>query len=401
METIVEQKKDEIKESMLDFLGRQGALKMLTEALDEEVTAFLERRRYERAKQAAKGYRNGKRERQVTVMGAGLQLAVPRVSGVDYRSTILSPYQRRSEGVDELFRRLYLEGLSSRDFEPALKSLIGDGTTLSASSIQRLAQKFQRDFEEFGRRDLTKSRYLYIWADGVYLKAGLESEKAAILVLVGVNEQGRKELVSVMEGYRESSESWREIWRGVKERGMEPPVLVIGDGIAGLWKAVAEVYPTAKGQRCWKHKMANIVDKVPRIKQEEVMERLRVAYQTDTREKAEQHLAVLAEDLDPRYPKAAQCVRQDQEALLRYFDYPPAHWIHLKTTNPIESIFAGVRLRTYVLRRFQKAHAGAAFLYKIIQRLSVNWNPINKPETVKRLWLEQLKNAGLAEVAAA
>jgi len=401
METIVEQKKDEKKESMLDFLGRQGALKMLTEALDEEVTAFLERRRYERAKQAAKGYRNGKRERQVTVMGAGLQLAVPRVSGVDYRSTILSPYQRRSEGVDELFRRLYLEGLSSRDFEPALKSLIGDGTTLSASSIQRLAQKFQRDFEEFGRRDLTKSRYLYIWADGVYLKAGLESEKAAILVLVGVNEQGRKELVSVMEGYRESSESWREIWRGVKERGMEPPVLVIGDGIAGLWKAVAEVYPTAKGQRCWKHKMANIVDKVPRIKQEEVMERLRVAYQTDTREKAEQHLAVLAEDLDPRYPKAAQCVRQDQEALLRYFDYPPAHWIHLKTTNPIESIFAGVRLRTYVLRRFQKAHAGAAFLYKIIQRLSVNWNPINKPETVKRLWLEQLKNAGLAEVAAA
>jgi transposase-like protein len=388
METILEQKGRRKKESMLDFLARQGALKMLTEALDLEVTTFLERKRYERAKAEGKGYRNGQRERQVAVLGSNLTVPVQRVAGVEYRSSILAPYQRRSDGVDELFRRLYLEGLSSRDFEPALKSLIGDGTTLSASSIQRLAVKFQRDFEAFGRRDLSKSRYAYVWADGVYLKAGLESEKAAILVLVGVNEDGKKELISVMEGYRESYESWREIWRGVKARKMAAPLLVIGDGIAGLWKAVAEVYPTAKDQRCWKHKMANILDKVPRQKQEEILERLRVAYQTDTRDKAEQHLAVLAEDLDPRYPKAAQCVRQDQEALLRYFDYPAAHWTHLKTTNPIESIFAGVRLRTYVLRRFQKAHTGAAFVYKIIERLSLNWRKIERHEVVKRLWAE-------------
>ena len=304
--------------------------------------------------------------------------------------------------MEEFLPWLYLKGISTGDMTETLKALVGpQASGLSATTIVRLKEQWQGEWQAWAKRSLADKGYVYLWADGVYLKAGLESEKAAILVLIGVNEQGRKELVSVMEGYRESAESWREIWRGVKERGMESPVLVIGDGIAGLWKAVAEVYPTAKSQRCWKHKMANIVDKVPRMKQEEVMERLRVAYQTDTREKAEQHLAVLAEDLDPRYPKAAQCVRQDQEALLRYFDYPPAHWVHLKTTNPIESIFAGVRLRTYVLRRFQKAHAGAAFLYKIIQRLSVNWNPINKPETVKRLWLEQMKNAGLAEVAAA
>lgn len=391
METILEQKRDEKKESMLDFLARQGALKMLTEALDIEVTAYLERRRYERAKVEAKGYRNGRRTRQVTVLGAGLEIPVPRVSGVEYHSSILAPYQRRSPGVDELFRRLYMEGLSSRDFEPALRSLLGEGTTLSASSIQRLAVKFQRDFEAFGRRNLSKKRYAYIWADGVYLKAGLESEKAAILVLVGVNDHGRKELIAVMEGYRESQASWKEIWRGVKERGMTAPLLVIGDGIAGLWKALSEVYPTAKDQRCWKHKMVNILDKVPSLKQEEVLDRLRAAYETDTRAKAEQHLAVLAEDLENRYPKAAQCIRQDQEALLRYFDYPAAHWIHLKTTNPIESIFASVRLRTYVMRRFQKAHTAAAFVCTIIQRLSYGWRPILRPELIQRLWAEQGK----------
>jgi len=399
METILEQKKGEKKESMLDVLARQGALKMLTEALEMEVTDFLERRRYERAKAQAKGYRNGKRERQVTVLGGTLSVPVQRVSGVEYQSSILSPYQRRSPGVDELFRRLYMEGLTSQDFEPALRSLLGEGTTLSASSIQRLAVKFQRDFEAFGRRDLSKKRYAYVWADGVYLKAGLESEKAAILVLVGVNDHGIKELIGVMEGYRESYESWREIWRGVKERGLVAPLVVVGDGIAGLWKAVADIYPTTKAQRCWKHKMVNILDKVPQPKQEEVLARLRVAYQTDTREKAEQHLAVLAEDLDARYPRAAQCVRQDQEALLRYFDYPAAHWIHLKTTNPIESIFASVRLRTYVLRRFQKAHSGAAFVYKIIERLSLKWRPVHRPELVKRLWAEQGKKVRLAIAA--
>jgi putative transposase len=392
MGTIVEQKRDEKKESMLDLLARQGALKMLTEALDMEVTAFLERQRYERAKREAKGYRNGRRLRQVTVLGGGLSVPVQRVSGaVDYHSNILAPYQRRSPGVDELFRRLYLEGLSSRDFEPALRALLGDEATLSAASIQRLAVKFQRDFETFGRRNLSKKRYAYVWADGVYLKAGLESEKAAILVLVGVNDYGKKELIAVMEGYRESQESWKEIWRGVKERGMAAPLLVIGDGIAGLWKAVAEVYPSAKDQRCWKHKMVNILDKVPVLKQDEVLDRLRAAYQTDTRAKAEQHLTVLAEDLENRYPKAAQCIRQDQDALLRYFDYPAAHWIHLKTTNPIESIFASVRLRTYVMRRFQKAHAAAAFVCTIIQRLSYGWRPILRPELIQRLWAEQGK----------
>lgn len=401
METIVGEKRDEKKAgSMLDYLARQGARKMLMEALDAEVTEVLERQRYERGKREAQGYRNGRRERQITVLGGAMTVPVQRVDGIEYRSSILAPYQRRSAGVDELFRRLYMEGLSSRDFEPALRSLIGEGATLSASSIQRLAVKFQRDFEAFGRRDLSKKRYAYVWADGVYLKAGLESEKAAILVLVGVNELGRKELISVMEGYRESYESWREIWRGVKERGMASPLVVIGDGIAGLWKALSEVYPRAKDQRCWKHKMVNILDKVPVLKQEEVLDRLRAAYQTDTRAKAEQHLAVLAEDLQGRYPKAAQCVREDQEALLRYFDYPAAHWIHLKTTNPIESIFASVRLRTYVLKRFQKAHTAAAFVCMLIQRIALNWRPLLRPELIQRLWAEQGKKKVKLAVAA-
>jgi len=396
METIVNEKRTENKESMLDYLAREGARKMLVEALEEEVTMYLERRRYERAKSLDKGYRNGRRERKVTVLGAALKLSVPQVDSGEFESSILKPYQRRTEGVDELFRRLYLEGLSSRDFEPALRALIGDGATLSASTVLRLSSKFQSDLATFNRRDLSKTRYAYIWADGVYLKAGLEKENTALLVLVGVNTDGKKELITLMEGYRESRESWKEIWCGVKERGMSAPLLVIGDGIRGLWEAVAEVYPTAKDQRCWKHKMRNVVDKVPKAKQDEVLNRLRVAYQAERREDAENHLALLAEDLEIRYPSAATCVRKDQEALLRYFDFPKEHWIHLKTSNPIESVFAGVRLRTRVVRRFQKSRTGVAFVYKVIERLSQFWKSIEKPELVMGLFVETEKLEAVA-----
>jgi putative transposase len=374
---------------MLDFLARQGARKMLTEALDEEVTLFLERRRYERAEGEAKGYRNGMRERKLTVLGAGLSIPVQKVEGTVFHSSLLKPYQRRSTGVDELFRRLYVEGLSSRDFEPALQALLGDQTTLSSSTILRLAQEFQQDLAAFMRRDLRTCRYAYVWADGVYLKAGLEKENTALLVLVGVNAKGIKELIAVMEGYRESRESWREIWRDVSERGMPAPKLVIGDGIAGLWDAVAEVYPEALDQRCWKHKMRNVLDKVPRAKEEEVLAWLRRAYEADKRGDAEITLKELASHLEDRYPKAAECVRKDHEALLRYFDFPKAHWVHLKTTNPIESIFAGVRLRTRVVRRFQRSKTGVAFVFKVLERLAYFWSPIEEPEALAVLWADQ------------
>jgi putative transposase len=396
MRTIVDEKAAEHKESMLDYLAREGARKMLVEALEEEVTMYLERGRYERAKTLEKGYRNGRRERKVQVLGAGLKLSVPQVEGGEFESSLLKPYQRRTEAVEDLFRRLYLEGLSSRDFEPALRALLGEGATLSASTILRLSAKFQSDLATFSRRDLSKTRYAYIWADGVYLKAGLEKENTALLVLVGVNADGKKELIALMEGYRESRESWKEIWGGVSERGMKAPLLVIGDGIGGLWEAVAEVYPTARDQRCWKHKMRNVVDKVPKAKQKEVLDRLRVAYQAERREEAENHLALLAEDLEVRYPKAAACVRKDHEALLRYFDFPKEHWVHLKTSNPIESVFAGVRLRTNVVRRFQKSRTGVAFVYKIVERLSQFWKPIEKSGSVMGLFVEQEKQ----EVAA-
>lgn len=391
MRTIVEQKRTERKESMLGFLAREGARKMLTEALDEEVTLFLERRRYVRAKLEAKGYRNGVRERKLTVLGASLSIPVQKLEGVAFHSSFLRPYQRRSDGVDELFRRLYVEGLSSRDFEPALRALLGNETTLSSSTILRLSQQFQKDLDVFMRRDLSKSRYAYVWADGVYLKAGLEKENTALLVLVGVNEKGRKELIGVLEGYRESRASWREIWRDVHARGMEAPKLVIGDGIAGLWDAVAEVYPHAPEQRCWKHKMRNVLDKVPKAKEAEVLAWLRRAYEADKRADAEVILDELAGHLEDRYPKAAACVRKDQEALLRYFDFPKEHWVHLKTTNPIESIFAGVRLRTRVVRRFQRSKTGVAFVFKVLERLAYFWSPIENPEALERVLEKPLR----------
>lgn len=365
---------------------------MLNDALEEEVSLFLERRRYVREKLAKKAYRNGFRERNVTVLGASLALEMQKLrGGRPFHSMILQPYQRRSPGVDELFRKLYVEGLSSRDFEPALRALLGDQATLSASTIVRLAQKFQADLARFMQRDLSSRRYVYVWADGVYLKAGLEKENTAILVLVGVNVQGKKELIALLEGYRESRDSWKEIWRDVQTRGLLPPKLVIGDGIPGLWEAVAEVYPETLDQRCWKHKMANVLDKVPRTKEEEVLARLRDAYNAEKRSDAEEVLAHLAADLEDRYPKAATCVRKDQPALLRYFDFPKEHWVHLKTTNPIESIFSGVRLRTSVVRRFRRAQTGVAFVFKVIERLSLFWARIEKPELLEGLLQKEIE----------
>lgn len=392
MDEIINETPAEPKENLLDSLAREGARKMLTEALEEEVTQFLERRRHVREKLVAKGYRNGMRKRKVTLMGMSLPIDIQKLRGRVFHSSILKPYQRRSAGVDEMFRRLYVEGLSSRDFEPALRALLGDQATLSSSTILQLALKFQEEFRRFMRQELSERRYAYIWADGVYLKAGLEKENTALLVLIGVNSDGKKELIAVMEGYRESRESWKEIWRGVKDRGLPAPLLAIGDGIPSLWEAVAEVYPEAAGQRCWKHKMVNVLDKVPKSKEKEVLARLRLAYEAEKRSDAEEHLALLATDLEDRYPNAAMCLRKDQDYLLRYFDFPKEHWVHLKTTNPIESIFAGVRLRTRVVRRFRRSRTGVAFVFKIIERLSIFWARIEKPELLEELFVKQKEN---------
>jgi transposase-like protein len=322
-------------------------------------------------------------------MGMSLPIDIQKLRGRVFHSSILKPYQRRSAGVDEMFRRLYVEGLSSRDFEPALRALLGDQATLSSNTILRLALKFQEEFRRYMAQDLSERQYAYVWADGVYLKAGLEKENTALLVLIGVNAEGKKELIAVMEGYRESRESWKEIWRGVKDRGLRAPLLVIGDGIASLWEAVAEVYPETAGQRCWKHKMVNVLDKVPKSKEKEVLMRLRQAYEAEKRSDAEELLALLATDLEDRYPNAAMCLRKDQDFLLRYFDFPKEHWIHLKTTNPIESIFAGVRLRTRVVRRFRRSRTGVAFVFKIIERLSIFWARIESPEKLEELFVKQ------------
>lgn len=389
MDEIINDTPAEPKENLLDSLAREGARKMLTEALEEEVTQFLERRRHVREKLVAKGYRNGMRKRKITLMGMSLPIDIQKLRGRVFHSSILKPYQRRSEGVDEMFRRLYVEGMSSRDFEPALRALLGDQATLSSSTILRLALKFQEEFRRFMAQDLSERRYAYMWADGVYLKAGLEKENTALLVLIGVNSEGKKELIAVMEGYRESRESWKEIWRGVKDRGLPAPLLAIGDGIPSLWEAVAEVYPETAGQRCWKHKMVNVLDKVPKSKEKEVLARLRLAYEAEKRSDAEEHLALLATDLEDRYPNATMCLRKDQDYLLRYFDFPKEHWVHLKTTNPIESIFAGVRLRTRVVRRFKKSRTGVAFVFKIIERLSIFWARIESPEKLQELFVKQ------------
>lgn len=380
----------------LEAYVRAGARQMLTAALDEEVRAFLGRDRYERGK-PFRGYRNGYHERRELTVGVGaVDVRVPRVAGVPvelapdgYRSQIVQRYQRASQGTQELFARLYLEGLATGDFEPVFRELVGETTALSANAVVRLKERWADEYTTWQERPLGEHRYAYIWADGVYLGAGLERENSALLCILGAREDGTKELVAMKLGYRESTASWSEVLRDLRDRGLAAPLLAVGDGGLGLWAALREVFPTTQHQRCWNHRVLNLLDKLPKRLQAAARQRLREINTATTQTECERlRTAYVADLVSQGQAAAADTLMRDWDDFVRFYQFPQEHWVHLRTSNPIESIFSGVRLRTDAAKRLRQREAALYLVFKIVERLSRNWRTLNGGATLMTLLLE-------------
>jgi transposase-like protein len=377
----------------LDELARVGAQRMIAAALQIEVDEYLARFR---GKRDAAGHavvvRNGTaRPRPVTTGVGPVTLAAPRVNdrrvvnGVrqKFTSVILPPYVRRSPRVESVLPLLYLHGLSSGDFREALPALLGpEAAGLSSSAILRLTKAWTAEYEAFRRRDLSDRDYIYLWADGVHFTIRLEEERLCTLVVIGVRPDGTKEVVALEDGYRESAESWRTLLRDLSRRGLRAPVLAIGDGALGFWAAVREVWPETGEQRCWVHRIANVLDKLPRSLQPRAKQALHEMMYAETRAGAAREITRFTQEYGAKYPKAVASLTVDQDRLLAHFDYPAAHWKHLRTTNPIESTFATVRLREGVTKGAGSRTAGLVMAFKLLQVAEGHWRCLDAAELV-------------------
>jgi putative transposase len=393
-----EEQGNEVQDA-LEACVQEGAKKMLVAVLEEEVSGFLERLRYQRSKQF-RGYRNGYHPpREITVGLGPIKIRVPRVAKVPpevapqgFQSQIVKRYERASETTKRLFTRLYLEGLATGDFEPVFRELVGETMALSPNAIVRLKERWEKEYEAWRKRPLWEHRYAYTWEDGVYLGAGLEKEKTALLCVVGGREDGEKELLGMEPGYRESKESWAEMLRDLRNRGLEAPLTATGDGVLGLWAALDEVYPTTEHQRCWNHRTTNVQAKLPQRYQAEARRRLRGMYEAPTQKECEElRDRYVAELMSRGQRAAAETVLRDWDDFVTFYHYPKEHWGHLRTTNPIESIFSGVRLRTDATRRMRRRDNALYLVFKIVQRLSRNWRALNGGANLMTLVLEGRK----------
>lgn len=342
---------------------------LIQQLLEQEVTEHLGRVRYERREEGHVGYRNGYgKARRLAMQGGTITVRRPRVRDLDeeFVSRVLPLFARHTREVGVLLPELYLHGLALGDFELAIRGLLGDGAPLSPSSIERLRSQWQREFDQWRTRRLDDREPVYVWADGIYVRAGLEKEKAALLVVIGAMKDGTKEVLTVVPGYRESTESWLEVLRDLRDRGLQPPRLVIADGAAGIWGAVDQVWPTANGQRCWNHKIMNVLDRLPKPVQREARKLLGTIPVAATRAQAEKLRDTFTDRFGERYPEAARTLEKDWERMVTFYSYPREHWKHVRTTNVVESPFASVRLRTDAARRFQKTLNATAMIWKLL-----------------------------------
>ena len=372
----------------LDAILREGARRMLATALRAEVDEYIAAHADERdAAGKALVVRNGlARARQVTTAAGQLEVRAPRVNdrreNMRFSSAILPPWARRSPKVAEVLPVLYLRGISTNDFVPALAEFFGSEAGLSASTIQRLTREWSQDLKAFSQRDLSKVDYVYLWADGVHFNIRLEEDRLCCLVLIGVRADGRKELVAVGDGFRESEDSWAEVLRDLKRRGMRAPALAIGDGALGFWGALRDIFPETKEQRCWVHKIANCLDALPKSLQPKAKAALHEIMNAEHKEAAEAAVDRFQETYGAKYPKAVEKLLKDREALLTHLDFPAEHWIHLRSTNAIESTFATVRLRTHKTKGAGSRAAGLAMAYKLLDAAQARWRCVNAPHLV-------------------
>ncbi|MEU9353600.1 IS256 family transposase [Streptomyces griseoloalbus] len=380
--------------SLIDEIVREGARRMLATALEAEVNAYIAELTEQRDD---KGHRlvvrNGYHQpRTVTAAAGVVEVKAPRVNDkrVDeatgerkrFSSAILPPWCRKSPKISEVLPLLYLHGLSSGDFVPALEQFLGSSAGLSPATITRLTQQWQADHAAFMDRDLAQVDYVYVWADGIHLNVRLEEAKACVLVLLGVRADGSKELVALKDGYRESGESWADLLRDCARRGMRAPVLAVGDGALGFWKALAEVFPATREQRCWVHKTANVLDAMPKSAQPGAKRAIQDIYNAEDKQHAQAAIKKFAQLYGAKLPKAVKKITADKAELLAFFDFPAEHWIHLRTTNPIESTFSTVRLRTKVTRGAGSRAAALAMVFQLVESAQQRWRAVNAPHLV-------------------
>jgi transposase-like protein len=386
--------KDQDARSALDELCLAGAQRMLHRALELEVDQYLDRHRDDRDENGhALVTRNGKaRPRKLTIGSGTMDITAPRVRDervedgqrCRFTSEILPPYMRRSPKVAEVLPVLYLRGLSTGDFREALPALLGKEATagLSPTTITRLTAAWQQEYESFRKRDIRSKRFAYIWADGVHFRIRLEDDRLCTLVLIGVREDGSKELIAVEDGYRESKESWLSVLRDLTARGVEAPLLAIGDGALGFWSALREVWPESKEQRCWVHRTANVLDKFPKRLQPRAKSQIHEIFKAETKEIAEEQVDRFVKEYEDRYPKAVASLLRDRETMLTFYDFPAAHWQSIRSTNVIESAFATVRLRQRVTKGAGSRAKGLTMAFKLLAMAEKRWRRIRSPHLV-------------------
>lgn len=370
----------------LEDYVREEVQGLVQKLLEEEVTEFLGRQRYERVEEAADesaapAYRNGYgKPRQLTLSNGTIEVRRPRLRNLSERfeSQVLPLFKRRSERVRELLPELYLHGLALRDFDLALRGLLGEDAPLSASSIARLKADWLKEYEAW-RREPIEEQPVYMWADGVYVKAGLEKTKAAVLVVIGAFQDGSKRILAAEPGYRESCESWKEVLSGLESRGLAGgPQILVADGGLGLWAAVAELGWTCKEQRCWKHKLANVLDVLPTNEQRPAQKILRSIPQSKTREEAEARRDAFLQSYQERFPKACERLQSDWERMVAFYAFPRDHWKHLRTSNVVESPFQVVRLRTRAAKRFKRTDNASAVIWKLLMVAESTFRNLDK-----------------------
>jgi putative transposase len=376
----------------LDEVLQRGALKMLQEALEAEVEEYVTRHRQARdARGRAQVVRNGNAQARQLVTGSGtLEVRAPRVNDrrVDtagerqrFSSEILPSYMRRAPKVTEVLPILYLRGLSTGDFKAALPVLLGDEATgLSPTTITRLTATWEAEYQAWRTRSLAESDFVYVWVDGVHFRVRLEEDRLCTLVIIGVRPDGTKELVAVEDGYRESTESWATVLRDLKRRGLRAPVVAVGDSALGFWAAVGNVWSETREQRCWVHRLANVLDKLPKRLQPKAKQALHAIMQAPTRTEADAGIDAFAAEYDAKYPKAVASLRRDQAQLLTFYDFPAEHWRHLRTTNIIESPFATVRLRQRVTKGAGSRTKALMMAFKLLAMAEERWRKVNGSE---------------------
>jgi putative transposase len=367
---------------------RDGAKRLLAEAVQAEVADWIGSHAHIKDPAGHRQVvRNGYLPERTIQTGLGeILIQQPRVHDrrsvgerIKFTSSILPPYLKRTKSLDELLPWLYLKGVSTGDFSEALAALLGaDAPGLSATTITRLKAAWEVEFDAWSKRSLEGKHYVYVWADGVHFNIRLEQDRQCILVLMGATEDGKKELIAIADGYRESEQSWKELLLDVKARGLEvSPSLAVGDGALGFWKALRQVWPTTQEQRCWVHKTANVLDKLPKGTQPKAKAALHGIYEAETKADAEKAFDLFVKTYEAKYPKAVECLVKDRGLLLTFYDFPAEHWRHIRTTNPIESTFATVRLRTVKTKGSGSRLACLTMVFKLMESASKSWRLLN------------------------